>query len=281
MAGAINSWDANKPAATDYIDASDDMIRDNWAEVEIMVGSQTINLVVQQASDTTVTITADRIALFNGVAPPLCYVARSLSLTADVTASGVNGLDAGAEANSTRYYVWAVYNSATDTVASLLSTSPTSPTMPSGYALKRLVGAVYNDSAGNFVAFVQRGTGVVYKASQQILTGARSDAAWVSAVTLAAYVPATITRRIFGYAEMTHNQGTGNYSVTLEFAADASGNYPGTKLLGLLLASGGAVYTGGHFQQELTAQSFSYRTTDGAPAVISVNAYLQGYCIEV
>jgi hypothetical protein len=77
------------------------------------------------------------------------YLASNVNLTANIAASGANGLDTGAEANSTWYYLWVIYNGTT--VASLISTSSTAPTMPSGYTYKALVGFVYNDSGGNFI----------------------------------------------------------------------------------------------------------------------------------
>lgn len=79
-------------------------------------------------------------------------------LTADITASGANGLDTGSEASSTWYSAW-VIQKADGTVASLLSTSATSPTMPSGYTLKRRIGWVRNDASSNFLPFVCSGSG--------------------------------------------------------------------------------------------------------------------------
>lgn len=75
----------------------------------------------------------------------------SSTLTADITASGANGLDTGSEASNTWYFIWVIYNPTTDTEAALLSLSNTNPTMPSGYTKKRLVGEIKNDSAGDFL----------------------------------------------------------------------------------------------------------------------------------
>lgn len=70
-----------------------------------------------------------------------------------IAASGENGLQTGlTEANSTRYYLW--YAQKTDgTKCGFLSTSSTSPTLPSGYTYKRLEPvSFYNDSSGNLIA---------------------------------------------------------------------------------------------------------------------------------
>lgn len=75
-------------------------------------------------------------------------------LTADITASGANGLDTGVEAVSTFYFVHVIADSTgTNPIASLLSLSKTAPTLPGGYNIFRAVGIIRNDSAGNFVYF--------------------------------------------------------------------------------------------------------------------------------
>jgi len=74
----------------------------------------------------------------------------SSNLTADITQSGAGGLDTGSEASDTRYYIWLIYKPSTNTLNLLLSTSSTSPTLPSGYTYKGLVGWVYNDADGDF-----------------------------------------------------------------------------------------------------------------------------------
>jgi hypothetical protein len=65
------------------------------------------------------------------------------TLTADITASGANGLDTGSEAANTWYALY-VIDSPNDVPAALLSTSFTSPTLPGTYTSFRRVGAVRN-----------------------------------------------------------------------------------------------------------------------------------------
>ena len=72
------------------------------------------------------------------------------TITVDIEAAGANGLDAGAEAVDTTYYVWLIHDIDTPTVAGLLSTSSTDPTMPGGYTYKRLLGFVHNDASEDF-----------------------------------------------------------------------------------------------------------------------------------
>jgi len=289
MADQVAGWATAKPAGTDYIDASDELIRDNWEAIEEFARGETINLVVTRPTAATVRVYADRIVLLKddgaAAALPPVFIATSVDVTIDITAAGANGLDAGAEGASDWYTIWAIRDTTNSLTRGLLSTTfdvATGPTMPANYTYRRLVGAVYNDSGSDFVNFIQRGKRVQYAASQQILTSARSDAAWAALVSLAAFVPdrfaadKPMASKMFGYIDMIHNQVTTYYSLTAEFAADASGNYPGTKISALTFSN---LPEGGYFQQELLAaspMSFSYITTDAAPAAISVNAYLQG-----
>lgn len=72
-----------------------------------------------------------------------------------LTTSGANGLDTGSEAGNTWYYLWAIRKSSDGTVGGLLSTSRTSPTMPSGYDQKALLPlAIRNDGSSNIIPFV-------------------------------------------------------------------------------------------------------------------------------
>lgn len=78
-----------------------------------------------------------------------------------MSASGVNGLDTGSEANSQLYAVWLIGDSSRQNApAGLISLSFSAPTMPSGYDLKRRVGACYNNGGGNIIRFTQAGNGL-------------------------------------------------------------------------------------------------------------------------
>jgi hypothetical protein len=104
---------------------------------------------------TTVTYTADGLALFNASGHQVHLA--SVSVAPAITTSGANGLDTGVEANSTWYFVWVIYNGSS--VAGLLSLSDTLAglTLPGGYTFGRLVGVVYNEASGDFRDFRQRG----------------------------------------------------------------------------------------------------------------------------
>lgn len=71
--------------------------------------------------------------------------------------TGNGGLDTGAKANSTWYHVHAIRHPGTEAVDVLFSTSPTAPTLPSGYTQSRRLGSVRTDGAGALLAFTQSG----------------------------------------------------------------------------------------------------------------------------
>jgi len=119
-----------------------------------------------------------------------------------ITTSGANGLDTGSEASNTWYYVYVIYDNA-DVLAEagLLSTSSTSPTLPSGYDTFRRVGAVRNDGSSDFLKFYSSGSGrrkkIMYDedgSTTQVLTA--GGATSFTNVDCSSYIPSTST---FGY----------------------------------------------------------------------------------
>lgn len=128
------------------------------------------NLVVTNNSGTPlsqVDIDADEVVVTSsGGARKLL---SSVNLTVDITASGANGLDTGAEAGSTWYHIWTIWNGTV--AASLLSLSATSPTMPGGYTHKGYVSAVFNNGSSNFINFNQRDKLVVADPITEVSSG--------------------------------------------------------------------------------------------------------------
>jgi F0F1-type ATP synthase membrane subunit c/vacuolar-type H+-ATPase subunit K len=171
-------------------------------------------LVVKYVSATTVDIDADYLTVFDS--SNVGTVLSSINLTATITTAGLNGLDTGAEAASTWYHIWVIYNGTT--TASLLSASSTAPTMPSGYTYKKYVGAVYNNSSSNFKGFFQNGNTV--QIAQETAFSAASTTSWVT-VTFAPIVPIT-AHSISG--SMQNNYSSSGNTERLDIAAyvDAS-----------------------------------------------------------
>lgn len=127
-------------------------------------------------------ISADQIAL--KTTGGAIYIANNAALTVDITGTAANGLDTGVEANSTWYHLWVIYNGTT--LAGLISTSATSPTMPSGYTYKGYAGVAYNDSGGNFRLMASFGR-KVHQADVEALNAA-GVTSWTS-LSIATSVP--------------------------------------------------------------------------------------------
>jgi hypothetical protein len=190
-----------------YIDPTTEaLVFDNIGVLTHNIRDASRNLVI--VNNTTnptyqVDIDADEIMLQD--ATPAAYTARSVNLTVDITASGANGLDTGAENPDKWYYIWVIYNSTTTTVAGLLSESLTAPTMPSGYTYKALVGAVRNAS-GDFGLFLQRDNSVVIPAVS-VFSG-ETDVAYDSKPTFP--IAPMISRILKGVLSMSDTTGSGS-----------------------------------------------------------------------
>lgn len=126
-------------------------------------------------------------------------------VTANIANVGVvNGLDAGAEAASTWYAIWAIGDSTgVNPAGSLLSASFSAPTLPAGYDKKRRVGVVRNSSGSDFLRFFQRWNSRTRRywydearATLQVLTNGAQLA--YTAVPCATRVPPSSQNAIFG-----------------------------------------------------------------------------------
>jgi len=75
-------------------------------------------------------------------------IASAATLSANPAVNGANGLDTGAVADNNWYAVMAIADSSgANPVASLLTLTPSAPTMPAGYDLKRRVGWARRESS--------------------------------------------------------------------------------------------------------------------------------------
>ena len=145
------------------------------------------NLIVKYINATTVDVDADEVVLVDTSGNLQRFA--SLNESPAITASGANGLDTGAEGSSTWYHVWAIGKS-DGTLDSLISASATAPTLPSGYTFQGYLGAVYNNSSSNFVAFFQRGNFVTSLETVALNGGTATS---FTAISLAAIIPPNAT----------------------------------------------------------------------------------------
>jgi hypothetical protein len=205
-----------------YLRNQVDILNDNIAAIPVN-NFASENLIVKQASNSTVDIDADMVALrattlatqWYGVSN--IHYATSVNLTADITASGANGLDTGSESSgsATWYYIYVIYNGST--VASLLSLSNSSPTMPSGYTHRALVGAVLNNASDNFDDFDQLGRDAWWTSRKAGLNNGSSLT--YASVDLSDIVPATAKAV---YIELFLNTSGGSGTMTASVSWDGT-----------------------------------------------------------
>lgn len=171
-------------------------------------GYRNLKIVNGGTPNNQMAITADAITLEDSAGR--VYRATSVSVTPDITASGANGLDTGTVANSTWYSEWVIYNPTTNVVAGLLSTSASSPTLPSGYTFKTRVGWTRTDGSAHLLRTVQYGSQVRFTspALSTIANGTAGNVTtptWVSLST-SNYAPSTAVAIVIG---TTNLNGTG------------------------------------------------------------------------
>lgn len=125
------------------------------------------------------------------------------SKTINAAVTGINGLDTGALANNTWYYIYIISDGASLT-AGLMSTSATSPTMPAGYTHKYRVSSQKTGGAATFNRVIQKGNRARYQVVAASVTpalptigsgasGSTSIPTWTSVAVSNVHVPTTAT----------------------------------------------------------------------------------------
>jgi hypothetical protein len=147
-------------------------------------------------------------------------IAYTVDNPIDITTTGANGLDAGSEASDTWYFVYAIKDPATGTVAGLLSTSMTTPTMPLGYTQKRLISAVYNDGGSNMRPFYQKDA-QVYQAAEVVMWAPPPGPGW-NPIDLSAAIPVPISGE-YEFNIVVQDMGDPTDDVYMNLAADPAG----------------------------------------------------------
>jgi hypothetical protein len=106
-------------------------------------------LVTNWASNTSLTITAGASRDHNNV---IDLIVNTPTTTLNATVNGLNGLDQGALAASTWYYVYIIGSSTNKKPTGfLLSASQTAPFLPAGYDSYRLINHQLTNGSGNFL----------------------------------------------------------------------------------------------------------------------------------
>ena len=199
-------------------------------------------LALDYASASTVTISARAVVLANSAGRMKRFA--PLSETLNIANTNANGRDvvhnAGAEAASTWYHVWAVGKS-DGTIDSFASPDcyPGSATsifsrLPAGYAYAGYIGAAYNDVSSNLRDFRQRGDEVAGFQLPPVLSD--GVAATYTAISLVSRVPITAREvdldvralasgtvsYVVGIVSSEGSGTTGSYSFAIAEAGGAS-----------------------------------------------------------
>jgi hypothetical protein len=219
------------------------------------------NLVGSRTNVTTVNVTTDQILVQN--ASKAVHLLSAVNISPAITGAGAGGLDTGAEAASTWYYIWVIWNSATNSVTGLLSTSSTAPTMPAGYDYKALVSVVRNDAGSNFVDYYQQGRDIgfvkqtIFTAKGAVAGNTYEVLAGADLTAFQAAVP-PIARKARGYAGDT----IGSTAMVMAVAA----NNTGFSEVLMNAASGAnaidSFFSSGFWEIILTTQNVSWKSLD-------------------
>lgn len=118
------------------------------------IAAGTINgLITTRASVTSLTTTG---GIATDEISGAGYIESAVGVTISGGSTGANGLDTGTIANNKWYAVF-IIGKPDGTVAGLLSLSLT-PTLPSGYTMRRRIGLVLTDASAHFVPYAQAGS---------------------------------------------------------------------------------------------------------------------------
>jgi len=180
------------------------------------------------------------------------------------------GLDTGTVANTTWYYLFAIYDPTTKTVDALFSASPTAPTMPSGYTKKKLVGIVRTDGSANILSFTQLNNLFNFTNPYAIFDGGVS----AGVTTVTSILPVLLVEANVGvYLEVA---GAGGTSLTVW----GSLTTVSTQLHGVSITTNNAFITSGNGIIYSTNGSVSYQNIVGAGGVTNQKGYVQSIRIS-
>ncbi len=157
--------------------------------------------------------------VFNPVNGTSLSISANISLSIYNNVQGVNGLDTGSVASSKGYHVFVIYNPTTQTVAGLLSLSPTAPTLPTGYTYFRRVSYASTESGNyNFNPFNQ--WNYDYYFIPEIIDQTVITSGSPTAIDLSYCVPPNTIAPI-GFFSLVMNWTSGNVGVALGFSGAA------------------------------------------------------------
>lgn len=139
---ADTGWVKAKPYGSVTPTLMDDAVRENNDALDLLLSKYREGAKVTYASAATLTVGPGQVVTSNSAATIRLMGSNSASTTVSWS-----DLDAGSEAVSTTYYVYAVMSALTDTTFTFKIS--VSPSAPSGVTYYLRLGSFYNNSSGN------------------------------------------------------------------------------------------------------------------------------------
>lgn len=185
---AVDNWTKASPAGTDSPSDIDDKIQANNNCLDRLLNRYKRGCDVVYGSSTTITVSTGNITTHNAADPDI----EMREVDSAVTVTMATDIDTAPEANDTWYYVYLDGDTAETGISSgVFSLSSSAPTGVTSY---RLVGAVRNDSSGDFMKTYRNGSTVFYS-DPPVATTTESEAAWTT-LDLSDYVPAGVSNQV-------------------------------------------------------------------------------------
>jgi hypothetical protein len=179
-----------------------------------------------------------------------------------------NGLNTGAEANSTWYEVHLIKRSDTGVVDVMITTTGNRATLPANYDRQRRIGWIRNDGSGNLLDFTQVDDHFTWLTQVNDVAATCTETAAQVALT----VPPSTMAYFRGTAASTASV---NENASLVFSEISEGNVtPATTTgIGSLAVWDLVAYNMGHFQLKVNSSSQIEHDSDNAVATFDISTF--------
>ena len=139
--------------------------------------------------------------------------------------SGTGGLDTGSIANNTWYHVFEINRPDTGVTDILLSTSATTPTLPTNYTKQRRIGSIKTDGTPNIITFFQNGDDFLWSTMPALDYNATNPGSSAVLVTLAA-APSGVRTKVLLNAQLNNTSPLTNMTWLIS-SPDVANTAPG------------------------------------------------------